>query len=226
MPACNHPAVISGRTIYTSRVFPPDERPVLKSGVNSPKTGPRIIKGEWAGMPVYTLTLEERATCPRRCERWRSCYGNRMHWAIRFRPGPALESAIARDVAALARIHVQGFAVRLHILGDFYSTAYVDCWRTLLDTHHELRVFGFTRRWGSDDPVAGAVLKLRRDHQDRFRMRLSNAPDAANTTITVETPYQAPEDSILCPAQAKKTAYCGTCALCWETERRIAFVQH
>src|SRR4051812_23522925 len=103
-------------------------------------------------MPVYTLTLEEQATRPRSCEHWRSCYGNRMHLAIRYQSGPALESAIARDVAALARIHDQGSAVRLHILGDFYSVDYVERWRALLDRYAQIHVFGFTRRWDSDDP--------------------------------------------------------------------------
>ncbi len=33
-------------------------------------------------------------------------------------------------------------------------------------------------------------------------------------------------DAIICPAQTGKADSCGTCALCWHTKRRIAFLQH
>ena len=33
--------------------------------------------------------------------------------------------------------HVNGFAVRLHNLGDFYSVEYVELWRKLLERHEK-----------------------------------------------------------------------------------------
>ena len=39
----------------------------LKWGHNSAKVGGRAIRGRWKNLPIYTLTLEERATCPRSC---------------------------------------------------------------------------------------------------------------------------------------------------------------
>ena len=35
---------------------------------------PVIKKGEFKGYVIYTLTLEERATCPRECYHWDDCY--------------------------------------------------------------------------------------------------------------------------------------------------------
>ena len=66
-----HPAVRAGRTIFASRVYAPDEvARVLKDGHQSRKIGRTIAKGHRRGWPIFTLTLEERATCPRSCGEW------------------------------------------------------------------------------------------------------------------------------------------------------------
>lgn len=65
----------SGRSIFTSRVFDPDEvGRVLKDGHQSRKIGRFVTKGKRAGWPIFTLTLEERATCPRDCKAWGFCF--------------------------------------------------------------------------------------------------------------------------------------------------------
>lgn len=60
-----------------STYVPREDSFAMTYGANNPKTGKRITKGLWAGMPIYTLTLEERASCPSYCHMWRDCYGNR-----------------------------------------------------------------------------------------------------------------------------------------------------
>lgn len=126
--AVGHPATIEKRTLFPTMVFDVTDEWVLKSGDNSGKIGRQIVKGAWAGFPVYTLTLEERATCPTSCRHWASCYGNATPFARRFRPGAGLEWRLEREVAALELENPGGFAVRLHNLGDFYSVAYVELW--------------------------------------------------------------------------------------------------
>lgn len=176
----DHPAVIGDRTLYPSTVKFPirgswnGER-VLKSGANVWKIGGRILKGKWKGFPVFTLTLEERATCPSCCRHWRSCYGNHMHWSTKFEPGPSLEWRLEREVAELS-IDYAGFAIRLHQLGDFYSVEYVAFWRTLIERHPGLHCFGFSAR-PKEDPIGKALLSLVADHWDRFAIRFSNAPE-------------------------------------------------
>ena len=221
----NHPALTEKRTIYLGNVLIPSDKRVLIGGVNNAKTGPRILKGEWAGLPIYTLTLEERATCPTTCEHWRSCFGNGTPWGQRFQVGPALEEAIRRDVAELTTQHPEGIAIRLHVLGDFYSPAYVELWADLMRKHPTLRVFGFTRRWDDGDPIAEVLRELAQEQPERWRIRLSNAPpELGPSTVSVE--YAAPSGAIVCPAQTHQTETCSTCALCWSTEKQIAFIQH
>jgi hypothetical protein len=150
-----------------------------------------------------------------------------MQWADRVQAGPDLEWRLEREVALLETYHPNGFAVRLHNLGDFYSVEYTELWRVLLERHSALHVWGYTARWQvKDDPIAAALVSLAEREWDRFAIRLSNAPFQSCATISVEHPYQVPDDTILCPEQVGKTESCSTCALCWQSKRRIAFLQH
>lgn len=161
-----------------------------------------------------------------------------MPFARRWRHGPDLELRLEREVAALGRDHPGGFAVRLHSLGDFYSVRYVRMWRGLLESGTALHVFGYTARIDAmADEVAYELALLVRDYWTRldvprFAVRFSNAPIFARSTTTIESPVQKPVDAVICPAQyvstpaAKKAACCADCALCWDTDRRIAFLRH
>lgn len=227
LPPYDHPSLMSARTIYPATVIPPIGNVVLKSGYNSAKIGRFITKGRWKGFEVYTLSLEERATCPKSCQHWRSCFGNQMQLAQRFVHGSELEAQIEREVIGLCRKHPRGFSIRLHVLGDFYSVGYVELWARLLDRHPQLHAFGFSARWQyQTDPIAKALIDLVERRWSRFAIRFSNAPLDALATRSVEHPYQIEKGVIWCPQQQGKTASCGSCALCWQSTRNIAFVQH
>lgn len=224
-------AVTEGRTLYPKTRCDPDHHRILKSGINSRKIGNKIVKGKWMGMPIYTLTLEERATCPGTCVHWRSCYGNKMHRAQRFPAGVETEFGIAAELHVLNREHRRtGFAVRLHVLGDFYSVEYVEFWLKCLKRFQRLRVFGFTS-WPPDTDIGKAIVDARQKHWNRFAIRTSNAglPKYGATTLRVDGygEYINPGDAgIVCPAQTEKTDCCGTCGLCWQTTSNIAFLEH
>lgn len=228
MPPVDHAALVEDRTLYPTTVVPVDGLlNVLVSGANHWKIGGEIRKGTWAGFPVYTLTLEERATCPVACRHWRSCYGNHMRWAKRVRHGAQLEERLGHELAILQSRHPAGFAVRLHVLGDFYSTDYVALWAGFLDRFPALHVFGFTARIdGIGDPIAHALVRLVMARWERFAIRFSNALIDECSTVTIEHPRQLPPDAVLCPQQVGKTESCSTCALCWQSRRRVAFLQH
>lgn len=229
IPAFDTPAIVEGRTVYRSTVVAPEAyaHNVLKSGFNSSKIGRVVTKGRWKGFPIYTLTLEERATCPTSCRHWRSCFGNQMQHAHRLEHGDALEMRLVEEVIALGQKHRSGFAIRLHVLGDFYSVDYVRLWERLLDIVPQLHAFGFTARWDAKrDPIAAALVRLVLANWDRFAIRFSDAPIDECSTVSVETPLQAPPDAIVCPQQLGKTEACSTCGLCWQSKRPIAFITH
>lgn len=210
-------------TTFPSRVTQPDHN-ILKSGDNQRKLGKTVRKGRWKGMPIFSLTLEERQTCPRSCALWLGCYGNGMGHAKRYSHGPELERQLAVELAFLQQRHPAGFVVRLHILGDFYSQRYVNFWRDAIAIHPALRVFGYTARQLSD-PIGQLIADLREREWWRFAVRTSGAANGPRTLV-VEDSGSANGGAIMCPAQTGKTANCASCALCWQTDRPIAFLRH
>lgn len=228
----DHSAVVEGRTIFPNRrVDPADVDSLLKSGLHQRKIGDRVTKGAWRGFPIYTLTLEERATCPRSCHHYASCMGNRMSWPTRLAHGAALEARLEVELAGLQRRHRRGFVVRLHILGDFYSVAYVERWQRWLDRFPALRVFGYTA-WPATTPIRAAIAAAAAARWERFAIRFSTDPHTeapgprAVTVVTTETRPKQVGGYIVCPSQTGRAAACGSCALCWATTRPIAFLLH
>ncbi len=227
LPAHDAAAIVDGTTIYTSTVRHPDEGgTLLKSGHNNGKIGRTVTKGPWKGFPIFTLTLEERATCPRSCMMWRACMGNNMHLAERWRHGPELETYLVHEVVALQNAYPGGFVIRLHVLGDFYSVPYVLTWHALVECCSALHVFGFTARIDPEDAITQAIATIRRAHPNRWWVRFSGADMGVLAAEVVEMPEQASPGAIVCPQQTGKTLACATCGLCWATKRNIAFLRH
>ena len=219
-------AARGGRSLFPSRVFAPGEvRRVLKSGHQSRKIGAFVTKGPRKGWPIYTLTLEERATCPRSCREWLSCYGNNMQAAERIEAGEELFASLAGELRALAAAHPSGFLVRLHVLGDFFSVAYVDLWRQLLEEMPALHVFGFTAHPPASAIGRAVALTTLDFGWVRWAIRFSGAPHEQRASRVIGA-GETDADAVLCPAQTGGTDCCGTCGLCWQSERSIAFRRH
>lgn len=224
----DHPAVVEGRPLFlkSANEHKRGVARVLVSGHNSRKIGRVVTKGKWSGMPIYTLTLEERRTCPRACLMWSSCYGNRMPWSLRWPAGASTEARIETELAELQASHPGGFVVRLHVLGDFYSVEYVDRWAAWLRTFPALRCYGYTAR-GADDPIGLAVQSIATANWDRFAVRSSGGvlPDLPSAAA-VGRGEPVPQ-GIVCPVEVDKSATCGTCALCWANPKMpIVFLEH
>jgi len=226
-----HAALAEARTIFPKSVVDPKDSPqLLVSGANQRKIGDRVVKGPWSGMPIYCLTLEERATCPKTCHHWSTCYGNGMPRGRRHRHGPELQFGLTTELIALAGKYPKGFVVRLHVLGDFYSTEYVRAWGDWLEMLPALHVYGYTAR--KPESEIGYVLeKLNKTYSDRFAIRWSDPDPGPMRAVTI---WRKPEASvvpegIVCPAQTDATDCCGTCGLCWSPAARnksIAFIAH
>lgn len=216
-------------TFFGSNVKSPEGKDVLKRGDNNKKLGFLVKSGRSANKNrrIYSLTLEERKTCPRSCHHWKDCYGNNMPFAHRFDHGKDLEDSIRSQIKYLLVKHKEGIIVRLHVLGDFYSTEYVSFWDGLLQEHKNLSVFGYTAR----DPktkIGKKVFGMNDKYLERCRIRLSSNCEYSkeHENILYASNESFYGDAITCPHQLGKVKNCANCGLCWSTNKTIRFLDH
>lgn len=233
-------AANAGQTLFQYRVKKADSslmaktEKLIKKSTNA-KLGKKVNKGKYKGFPIFTLTLEERATCPSSCVHWLDCYGNHMRYAYRYEAGPALEAMLETELAELQRKHPKGFLVRLHILGDFYSVGYVAKWASWLGKFPALHVYGYTANQPNatdklERAIGQSILSLRDNCNGRFAVRFSGNFDdnfSANSFDDIRS-QQAIEkkEAILCPEQTKQVNSCADCAVCWAAQKPVIFQTH
>lgn len=218
-----HPALIGkGRTLFIKQVKSPTKvSRLLQPATTNAKLGAGgkvISKGKWKGMPMYSLSLQERATCPTTCSQWRNCYGNNMPFANRIdHTSEGFLTLLSQEVQSLSTKHPGGFVIRLHVLGDFYSVKYVNFWASLLKKYSNLRCFGYTHRL-PNTPIGRTIMAL---NTLGAYVRWSDQGGAMSANCPPK-----PGD-IVCPEQTGKTAGCTTCGLCWASDKiSIGFITH
>lgn len=202
---------------------------VIKKSTNA-KLGKRVTKGKLAGFPIYTVTLEERATCPSTCAHWADCYGNNMPFATRYAADDTLIETMGRELESLNKRHPDGFLVRLHVLGDFYSVDYVAHWANWLDQFPALHVYGYSA-WHDDTSIGMALDQTRRTFGTRFMVRQSGNFDQPYMTALSADDIRAMDkvndkQAFVCPVQLDKTPDCGACGLCWTARKPVVFITH
>ncbi len=227
-------AVAQSRTAYPKRVTTDmsTSLPALKHGGSNRKLGGVVTRGRLKGYQIYSLTLQERATCPKSCERWEDCYGNNMPFSVRMDSGKALEAKIEDELCRLfMKPRLVGVLLRLHVLGDFYSEAYVQFWHRMLVAFPRLKIFGYTA-WPETSVIGRAIAvqrnlwHIRRGIQT-FNIRHSSShppEDYGATWYGPQTPL--PDGSFKCLEQTGQAKSCGSCAACWEGSRTVAFKLH
>jgi hypothetical protein len=226
----------------TGTIFPSAVRPVtadsrvLMTGTGNCKLGGDVLVGWLKGAHIFQLAFEERKTCPRSCAMWTTCMGNAMPFQARWETGPALEAALRREVPDLCANHGR-ILIRLHVVGDFYSMAYLRLWAKLLDNHPGLHIFGFT----AHDPssrMGAAIGRLRAVYPRRFAIRHSGVCGPwGSFTVDFPTPAKTMGTAVVCPEQREAVAvalgqqpergrHCGNCGVCWSTDAPIVFMVH
>ena len=88
----------------------------------------------------------------------------------------------------------------------------------MMDELPGLHVFGFTAN-PITSAIGGVIDYINNFYDDRFQIRFSG-----EDTEVIETASEA--KGIICPVQREKTDCCGTCGLCWQTDKRISFLRH
>jgi len=245
-------AIPTGKTLFPTKVksvldgLGKTEK-LIKRSTNI-KLGKSVTKGKYKGFPIYTLTLEERATCPKSCAHWANCYGNNMPFATRYDVGPEFEKLLRDELKELQRKHPKGFLVRLHVLGDFYSVGYVAQWGSWLSEFPALHVYGYTANQfdasdANEKAIGQAILTIRENANGRFAIRFSGSFSdtfAANSFDDTRAQKQVEQkQAFLCPTQiAKETGKlatrdqetlapdCGACGACWQSQKTVVFLTH
>ena len=188
--------------------------------------GRYVKKGKLKGAEVYTLTLTERETCPTSCGHWDDCYGNNMPFAHRLEHGKELEERLIEEVGEKCRLAAskdRKVLIRLHVLGDFYSTDYVLLWRTLMVLNENLYIWGYTHHTAeTDSDIYKELFTNRVAFPERWFVRWSDTGMRFSANSEELT-----DEGIVCPEQEGKTEACTTCSLCWDApDKNIIFKTH
>jgi hypothetical protein len=235
LPGLENSAAREGRTYFGKSVKQPGNmKNLLVSGHSNVKIGRDVRVGKFKGWWLYTLSLEERKTCPRACHHWQNCYGNSMPYAKRIDHRAnsflhLLEENIERLLAVKGR---PGIIVRLHALGDFHSVDYVEFWGQMLARHPgRLMVFGYTAYLPTDpDPksaaIGRAVDQLIDLYPGRAMIRFSNGGFDTRSTVPIVDAVDCPPGAFVCPEQTGQFDACGKCGACWTTLKNVAFMAH
>ena len=210
-------------TRYQKGVKAPNNN-MLKRGKQNVKLGDKVAVKMWKGMTIYSLTLEERATCPPECEQWDNCYGDNMPFGHRFdHTQNNFNYLLEEQLTKLNEKHSEGLVIRLHILGDFFSSNYARQWERWLRQFVNLRVFGYTHH-RQETEIGSVLAGMNRLWRDRWRIRFS---DDLNTEFSAHVASDTTTTGgIMCPEQIGKTDSCATCGYCWTSEKPVVFIEH
>lgn len=206
------------RTRYLMTIRGPDPN-ILKPGTNNKKLGGRVLVGPLKNAVLYSLSLEERATCPTECLLWDTCYGNNMPFAHRYdHTHPDFLVQLQHATEALCRSHKK-VLLRLHVLGDFYSVDYVHHWRRMLEDNPELHLYGYTAH-APDSEIGREIHNLSLQYGwHRVAIRFSGFEGPRGTTVGRNI-------GMTCPEQTGAVKSCADCGACWNGEDHIDFIPH
>ena len=220
---------------------------VIKKSTNI-KLGKKVTRGKLKGFPIYTVTLQERATCPISCKHYSTCYGNNMMFAIRYNADDELIAMMESELHDLQAKYPNGFLVRLHVLGDFYSVSYVAQWAKWLGMFPALHVYGYTANQfdavnDTERGIGQAVASLRNACGIRFAVRSSGSYSDQFAALSADEKQArdmlSDKQAFQCPTQISKATGklakkdeetlvpdCGACGLCWQSQKPVVFLTH
>ena len=111
----------------------------------------------------------------------------------------------------------QRVCLRLHVLGDFFSSEYVDFWHAMMRKYPGLLIFGFTH-WKRESEIGMKLQAMNVIWPERSWVRFSDQGGLMSANVEGE--------GIQCPEQTGKTKSCLTCGICWSTPAPVSFKEH
>ena len=132
------------------------------------------------------------------------------------------------EIHTLLIKHKEGIVIRLHVLGDFMTTEYVNFWERMLFDHPKLALFGYTGREETSD-IGKAIWLLNTRYNDRCTIRFSRSKAFTeghypSNLFAAEESFEG--KSFDCPEQTGKLKDCASCGLCWITLKTVRFATH
>lgn len=116
---------------------------ILRPGEDNDKLTGYVTRGKWMGARILNVSGIERHHCPASCHFRNKCYGN-GYFGYRFNiDRPEVQEKLYNECMELPKLG-RGYAIRLHVVGDFPNVEYVDMWRTILQDRKDIKCFGFT----------------------------------------------------------------------------------
>lgn len=232
LPGLEAGFIAEGRTKFSKSVKAVSEvSNILVSGHNNVKIGRDVRKAKFRGYWIYTLSLEERKTCPSSCQHWQTCYDNNMPFAKRIDHTdpeflPTLEAEIEQLLSVQGR---KGILIRLHALGDFWSFGYIAFWVRMLERHPNLAIYGYTARLPQKHlrrSLGASIQDMNKMFPERCFIRFSDGGLPTMSTASIGDETGCPPNAFICPEQTGKTRCCATCGACWSTSKNVAFMEH
>lgn len=228
-------SIAEGRSIFHRSVKDPAAvGRLLVSGHNNVKIGRDVRIGVLKGYYIFTLSFEERATCPTSCAFWNECYGNAMPYAKRLdhRDLPTIKRRLAEEISSLLGVRGRkGILIRLHALGDFFSVEYVRFWQSMLAEHDRLAIYGYTAHKPHTE-IGREIAILKELWGNRFAVRWSDGGMDTDCTVGTAPGTERIENAFICPEQLNlhngkgQPLLCANCGLCWTTSKNVAFLEH
>ena len=182
---------------------------------------------------AFSFSLPSLKTCPGAsswCKRY--CYAFRYE---KRRPtcrrAYELNLTKTEDLAEFVRVMVGTIpriipAFRIHVGGDFFSVAYVESWREIIQAFPQVRFWAYTRSW-SDPTLLPALEELRAlENVELFASTDPTMPLPPNGWRTAFIDQDPRSKGLQCPQQEGSLPDCLACGYCFRKGGHVVFKVH
>ena len=188
------------------------------------------------GKGIASWSISSGISCPGKTQACSACYADAMEnqgphaaaikkgWAKRYAMTfdlDQLEQSLSKDLVKLPA----GTPVRIHVSGDFHSSAYVMFWRSIAMRFPELVFFGYTRSWCIPQLMPALEALHARPNVTLFASldEYCTIPPKSWRYAFMGTLNGHPAPgTILCPELMKKVSDCGACKLCFNPKAKLS----